>query len=327
MVKYKLEDGSIIDVTDYSQDEIDFLLTQNPGAELIEEKETVEKLKDVAVKDAAVTSKNPEQASENTELELVDISSESEDPKPKKSVRGQVRARELKRRDIAIKEKQKQEKEQSFFDDIFSDEPVYDKTESFRNKRNKINQIAKDRAELERKATVYSYNNMPGLESVAYVEDQLKEFDKVAAKELDILNFDPEFKLRNDAIEQLSKDTGSNQATGDGLEDTLSEFNVLNVFRGKSYFKDVEASEIIDLNAEVEDAVVSKLDNKQLQKLSKGFYTLQEKENLLNEVKAPIVQNKIKEIQDDGEAEMVKTEDQINDYKKAQENLVLLSIL
>ncbi len=322
MVKYKLEDGSIIDVTDYSQDEIDFLLTQNPGAELIEEKETVEKLKDVAVKDAAVTSKNPEQASENTELELVDISSESEDPKPKKSVRGQVRARELKRRDIAIKEKQKQEKEQSFFDDIFSDEPVYDKTESFRNKRNKINQIAKDRAELERKATVYSYNNMPGLESVAYVEDQLKEFDKVAAKELDILNFDPEFKLRNDAIEQLSKDTGSNQATGDGLEDTLSEFNVLNVFRGKSYFKDVEASEIIDLNAEVEDAVVSKLDNKQLQKLSKGFYTLQEKENLLNEVKAPIVQNKIKEIQDDGEAEMVKTEDQINDYKKAQEAII-----
>ncbi len=37
MVKYKLEDGSIIDVTDYSQDEIDFLLMQNPEAELIEE--------------------------------------------------------------------------------------------------------------------------------------------------------------------------------------------------------------------------------------------------------------------------------------------------
>ena len=93
--------------------------------------------------------------------------------------------------------------------------------------------MAKDRAELERKATVYSYNNMSGLESVAYIEDQLKEFDKTAAKELEILNFDPEFKLRNDAIEQLSKDTGSNQATGDGLEDTLSEFNVLNIFRGK----------------------------------------------------------------------------------------------
>ena len=45
--------------------------------------EPVEKLKDVAVKDAAVTSKNPEQASENTELEQVDISSESEDPKPR----------------------------------------------------------------------------------------------------------------------------------------------------------------------------------------------------------------------------------------------------
>ena len=190
MVKYKLEDGSIIDVTDYSQDEIDFLLMQNPEAELIEEeKEKVGKTSDVAAKDAAVTSKNPGQASENTELEQVDTSLVSEDPKPLRG-RAKTRKAELERRDIAITEKQKQEEEESFFDDIFSDEPVYDKTESFRNKRNKINQIAKDRAELERKATVYSYNNMPGLESVAYVEDQLKEFDKIAAKELEILNLE-----------------------------------------------------------------------------------------------------------------------------------------
>ena len=319
MVKYKLQDGSIIDVTNYSQDEIDFLLMQNPEAELVEE-EKVGKTSDVAAKGATVTS-SPGQASENTELKQVDTSLVSEDPEPVVSASKQ-RIAARKKRDIARKEKQKQEEEQSFFDYIFSDEPVYDKTQSFRNKRNKIDQIAKDRAELERKATVYSYNNMPGLQSVAYVENQLKEFDKAAAKELEILNLDPEFKLRNDAIEQLSKDTGSTQATGDGLEDTLSEFNVLNVFRGKSYFKDIEASEIIDINAEVEDAVVSKLDNKQLQKLSKGFYTLQEKENLLNEVKIPIVKNKIKEIQDDGEAELVKTEDKISDYKKAQEAII-----
>ena len=42
--------------------------------------EPVEKLKDVAVKDAAVTSKNPEQASESMELEQVDTSSEYQEP-------------------------------------------------------------------------------------------------------------------------------------------------------------------------------------------------------------------------------------------------------
>ena len=329
MTKYKIEDGTIVDVTEYSQESIDFFLTQYPEAELVQEEETQDFQNGAAEKDADVVPvATPSRASiisgvqpEDTESPSVDTSSELQEPKPLRG-RAKTRRAELDRRDLAIEEKQKQEKEQSFFDDIFTDEPAYDKTKSFRAKRDKINQMAKDREELERKATLYSYNNMPGLESVAYIDNQLQEFDATAAKELEILNLDPEFKLRNDAIEQLSKNTGSNQGTGDGLEDTLSESNVLNVFRGKSYFKDVEASEIIDLNAEIEDAVVSKLDNKQLQKLSKGFYTLQEKENLLNGVKAPIVQKKIKEIEDDGEVQLVKTEDQINNFRKTQEAIV-----
>ena len=345
MKKYKLEDGSIIDVTDYSQELIDFLLKEHPGAELLEETEEVEGVQADFQNDSAagvdVLSKETPTPM-GTVLDLEDTSSESQDFDPKnftkrdslvfsiqeteKQINNYIaKGGEVNASDAAALQGYKDElaalDEQSFFDDIFSDEPVYDKTKSFRNKRNKINQMAKDRAELERKATVYSYNNMSGLESVAYVEKQLKEFDKTAAKELDILNYDPEFKLRNDAIEQLSKDTGNKQATGDGLEDTLSEFNILNVFRGKSYFKDIEANEIIDLNAEVEDAVVSKLNKKQLQKLSKGFYTLQEKENLLNEVKIPIVQKKIKEIETENEFQLTKSEDEITGYKKTQESI------
>ena len=64
--------------------------------------ETVGKAGDVVVEDATVTS-SPEQASESTELEQVDISSGLEDPKPTKVGRAQVRAKELESRDKAMK--------------------------------------------------------------------------------------------------------------------------------------------------------------------------------------------------------------------------------
>jgi|TARA_B110001452_G_scaffold139088_1_gene115663 hypothetical protein len=40
MTKYKLEDGSVVDVTDYSQESIDFLLAEHPEAMLLEEGES-----------------------------------------------------------------------------------------------------------------------------------------------------------------------------------------------------------------------------------------------------------------------------------------------
>ena len=139
MTKYKLEDGSVIDVTDYSQELIDFLLKEHPGAELLEEEETQDFQNGAAEKDADVVPvATPSRASiisgvqpKDTESQSVDTSSELQEPKPLRG-RAKTRRAELDRRDLAIEKKQKQEKEQSFFDDIFSDEPVYDKTESFR---------------------------------------------------------------------------------------------------------------------------------------------------------------------------------------------------
>ena len=95
-------------------------------------------------------------------------------------------------------------------------------------------------------------------------------------------------------MNQLIKDTGNTQATGEAVKDVGSEFNVLNVFRGASYYKDIEADEVISLNDEVEQSVLDKLDKRSLQKLAGGFYTLQEKEDLINESKSSIIDTRIK---------------------------------
>jgi len=109
--KYKGEDISEEFVTEGFENSsftiLDDYISDTNGLEVVEEK--VGKTSGVAVKDATVTSKNPEQASENTELEQVDTSSELEDPKPKKSVRGQIRARELASRKKAIDQKKQKE--------------------------------------------------------------------------------------------------------------------------------------------------------------------------------------------------------------------------
>ena len=191
--------------------------------------------------------------------------------------------------------------------------------DTFSRNRTRIDEIQEDRKKLESKATLYSYNNMPGLESVEYVKDQLEIFDKASAAEIKIMEYNPEFKLRNEAIGQLSKNTGNNQATGDPVDDLASEFNILNLFKGKSYYKNQEASEIVSLNKDVENAVVAKLDNKQLQKLAGGFYTLEEKENLIKEVKTPIVAKKIKEIKNLNTESRRIAETEIEFINKSQE--------
>ena len=81
MIKYKLEDGSIIDVTDYSQDEIDFLLTQHPEAELIEEEAAEDFQKDSATGVDVLSRKEPTPM--GTVLDLEDTSSESQELKPR----------------------------------------------------------------------------------------------------------------------------------------------------------------------------------------------------------------------------------------------------
>ena len=83
--KYKGEDISEEFVTEgFEQSSftiLDDYIKNTNGLEVAEEK--VEKPKDVVEKDATVTSIEPGQASENTELEQVDTSLVSEDPKPR----------------------------------------------------------------------------------------------------------------------------------------------------------------------------------------------------------------------------------------------------
>ena len=65
----------------------------------------MEKPKDVVEKDATVTSIEPEQASENTELEQVDTSLVSEDPDPDKPLSASEKR-------IATRKRREQEKQQ-----------------------------------------------------------------------------------------------------------------------------------------------------------------------------------------------------------------------
>ena len=79
MIKYKLEDGSVIDVTGYSQESIDFLLTQHPGAELIEEEAAEDFQKDSATGVDVLSRKEPTPM--GTVLDLEDTSSELQEAK------------------------------------------------------------------------------------------------------------------------------------------------------------------------------------------------------------------------------------------------------
>ena len=81
MIKYKLEDGSIVDVTGYSQESIDFLLTQHPEAELMQEEETQDFQKDSATGVDVLSKETPTPM--GTVLDLENTSSElqkAEDP-------------------------------------------------------------------------------------------------------------------------------------------------------------------------------------------------------------------------------------------------------
>ena len=70
MIKYKLEDGSIVDVTGYSQESIDFLLTRHPEAEKVE----ADFQKDSAAGVSVLSKETPTPA--NTVLDLENTSSE-----------------------------------------------------------------------------------------------------------------------------------------------------------------------------------------------------------------------------------------------------------
>ena len=217
--------------------------------------------------------------------------------------------------------------ESNIFEDPFSDNStLVDETKVFVDNRSRLKEIAKQRKDLENKATTYSYNKYgPTLESVDYIKQQLKTFDDDNAYEIENMEFEPGFKLRNDAVNQLSKDTGNYQASGDTMQDLAQEFSVLQVFAGQGSFQGVEATEEIKLKEDVQTAVIEKLDEYQLQKLAGGFYNLQEKENLINEVKIPIVQSRIEDIKKESNLFESRVEQEASDINENQQ-VILNSI-
>ena len=209
----------------------------------------------------------------------------------------------------------------NIFEDPFSDNStLVDETKVFVDNRKRLKEIAQQREKLENRATMYSYNKLgPTQESVDYVAQQLEIFDKDNASEIENMEFDPGFKLRNDAINQLLKDTGNYQASGDASQDLAQELSIFRVFAGQGSFKDAEATEEIKLKEDVLTAVVDKLDDYQLQKLAGGFYNLQEKEDLINGVKTSIVKSRIKDVKKESEIINFNVEqeaDSINENQK-----------
>ena len=197
-----------------------------------------------------------------------------------------------------------------------------DKVETYKRNRDRLNELQSQREKLEKKAVVFSYETMGGsLESVDYVKETLKEFDKTIDNEVKIMDLDPDFKLRKEAIIQLSRNSNNTRATGDAVSDLSNEFSILNTFRGRSYYKNLESTETIDLNDEVEDAVINSLDERSLQKLAGGFYTLEEKENIITNAKIPLIQEKEKQLYGAVEKLTRETEVKINGYSKEINNI------
>ena len=188
--------------------------------------------------------------------------------------------------------------------------------------RKKIKNYADERVKLTKKLEIFSYDQFGATnEAVDYVNQNLKSFDEKVDSEVKNLELNNEFKLRNDALNQLIKDTGNTQATGDSTKDLSSEFNVLNVFKGVSYYKDIEADEVISLNDEVEQDVLNKLDKRSLQKLAGGFYTLQEKEDLINEAKTGIITNRINTYKENLTKTTLNVESKVENNKKKLKEL------
>ena len=323
MPKYKLPNGKIVTIEDVHVEA--FLESKDSeGAELVQGPVATEQeveipginfddyLKPAKIQDSA--SADPTVESENTGSNLVDGSS----------------GFKVSNQQALLNYKKRTGKEAGSIMDL-SDEDYETPLDKFKpvdyNKvvvdgRKKIKNYADERVKLAKKLEIFSYDQFGATnEAIDYVKQGLKSFDEKVDNEVKNLELNDEFKLRNDALNQLIKDTGNIQATGEAVKDVGSEFNVLNVFRGASYYKDIEADEVISLNDEVEQNVLDKLDKRSLQKLASGFYTLQEKENLINESKSSIIDTRIKTYKDNLDKATFNVESKIDNNKKKLKEL------
>jgi len=206
---------------------------------------------------------------EDTELAPVDTSLDSPDPDPTKILPPGVES-------------------------INTDE------ENYNERLARLNAINDKKNKLKDQLIEFAKLEIPDEKQASdYVKKNLEDFDKQNQTEKELIFSNKEFKLQQDALEQLRKDTGSNKAAGRGFggsNDVVDYFKYVGRAFGVIDLRTEEASEVIKINKEVENAIATSLPKKDLQKLAMGVYTLQEKENLINEYKLPIIQNKTEEL-------------------------------
>jgi hypothetical protein len=159
--------------------------------------------------------------------------------------------------------------------------------------KNKLKEIEQQRVDLESKSTRFANKNFEDQASRdQFIAKELANFDENNAKEIELIKeLDGLTDTQSKALEELRKDTGNNASTGGGFGDVTNYLNSALKGFGVDFS---EPSETIEINDEIELNIVNSLDKRSLQKLAKGTFNLQEKEDLINKFKIPVIKRKSK---------------------------------
>jgi len=172
----------------------------------------------------------------------------------------------------------------------------------YNERKSKIEKIADGRQKTERLAKKYADDNFENEEEKnSFVEKELKNYDDQYESELNLVRRD-KFAVQEAAINQLKKDTGANANKGDTFGDLTNYGSYLYKLLYAPASTNEEATEIINLDKEVEAAIITDLSQRELEKLAGGFYSLKEKEALINKYKLPIIKREANKLESEYEA-------------------------
>lgn len=179
---------------------------------------------------------------------------------------------------------------------------AYSEEDKYKDRKKRVKEIEAGRAKQERLATTFAYENYEGDEAEAYIQKALQDYDEQFKKELDLIRVretpNGTFEDQERAIEQLRKDTGATSAKGksdDLLGYAKQGARLVNYNAGANE----AATEIIELDQELEASIIAGLSKRDLQKLGDGFFTLEEKEELINKHKATAVEKELAKLDQD----------------------------
>ena len=175
----------------------------------------------------------------------------------------------------------------------------------YTTQKNKLKEIELDRKELEDKSTRFAEENFEDQASKdQFIVKELANFDEQYKAEIELLGeLDGLTDLQASALAEIKKDTGNNASTFSIPQQLGQYFNSLTKAAGLDFERNIYGinmegvfrdPENIELNNEIELNIVNSLDKRTLQKLSSGNFNLQEKEDLINEFKIPVIKRKSK---------------------------------